>query len=142
MTTPPTDQTVNGFYLPKQLDLSTNQIISVIGQIKKRMRDEKIQELKAQNKIIYHNALEKEFPDFADSYPSLFKTVIADSDLSMLAHMLHMRDKIRKGEIAQDVGEKLLGEKMAQKYVNPVVEDLEKVREKDKNAKRPDMSNL
>jgi len=116
--------------------MTTNQIIHAIGKIRKRAKEPEMIEMKTFNKALYQTVFEKEYPEFSEDYPTLFRKVIMGEDLSMLAQMLYMMEKINSNKIDKDAGERIVGETLAKKYVYPVVEDIEKIKEKDKNAHR------
>ena len=78
-------------------------------------------ELRNQNIVLYNIEAEKVFKQFSEEYPSLFKLVLENKDLSILNHMMDTVEKINKNKINKLDGEKLIGERLAEEYLYPVV---------------------
>ena len=97
--------------------------IPLVRQTIKEIRDwmNNNTNLKNQNIVLYNIEAEKVFKQFSEEYPSLFKLVLEDKDLSILNHMMDTIDKINKNKINKLDGEKLIGERLADEYLYPVV---------------------
>ncbi len=78
-------------------------------------------ELKQTNIVFFHIEAEKKFKEFSDEYPSLFKLVLEDKNLSMLNQMMDMIEKINTNKVNKFDGEKVIGERLAEEYLYPVV---------------------
>lgn len=95
----------------------TEKIINKVAAIRLRLKDPEIVELEKKDKLAHRLKLEKEFFDFFEKYPSLFKQVYQGGDLDMLAQMLCAIEKIKAKTISVKNAEKELGEQLAQKYL-------------------------
>jgi hypothetical protein len=78
-------------------------------------------ELKEQNIVLFNIEVEKQFKQFSDDYPFLFKLILENKDLSILNQMMDTIEKINKNKIGKLDGEKLIGERLAEEYLYPVV---------------------
>ena len=99
----------------------TLNIIKQVAAIRVRMCDQDIINLDKKTQRI---KLEQEFYSFFELYPSLFRQVYEtgpDGDLTFLAQMLQMIDKIKSKQISVEKAEKKLGEDLADKYLYPKV---------------------
>jgi hypothetical protein len=67
-------------------------------------------------------------PDFYDNYPSIVKRLCKapNQDNSYLYKMLDLLDEVDKGEKTLSSVELKLGEELANKFIYPVVKELEK----------------
>ncbi len=98
----------------------TSQLIEQIAKIKLRLMDQEMINLKKVDKSKHQLQIEKEFFDFFDQYPSIFKVVYDDVDLTILAEMLGKIEDIKKGLLTKKVAEEQLGQTLANKYLYPV----------------------
>jgi len=59
--------------------------------------------------------------DFIETYPELFKKIIARQDLSPIQQMLSMLDKMAQGSISQHQASVVVGKKLVDTYVTPTL---------------------
>jgi hypothetical protein len=97
--------------------------IPLVRKTVKEMREwmTKNNELKEQNIVLYNIEAEKQFKQFSDDYPSLFRLVLENKDLSILNQMMDTIEKINTNKMDKLDGEKLIGERLADEYLYPVV---------------------
>jgi hypothetical protein len=97
--------------------------IPLVRKTVKEMKEwmNKNQELKELNIVLYNIEVEKMFKEFSDEYPALFRLVLENKDLSILNQMLDTIEKINTNRIGKLDGEKLIGERLAEEYLYPVV---------------------
>jgi hypothetical protein len=55
--------------------------------------------------------------ELMNKYPFLVNQLCSNTDNSMLAFMLENLNKIKKGELKQDDADKIIGEKLSDKYL-------------------------
>jgi hypothetical protein len=94
-------------------------IQETIDFMKQIIKTEMIINMKKENYKEYELYLIQLFPTFYDSYPTLFKNVIDEKDLSFLDQMFEGIIKIGKNKKSKKNIEKDLGEKLAEKYLYP-----------------------
>lgn len=90
-----------------------------IDEIVKYKNNSTMLKIKSENINLYKYILEEKFLNFYDEYPTLFKMIIGDEDISMLYQMIDMKNKIDNNEIDKHDGEVILGELLANKYLYP-----------------------
>lgn len=61
--------------------------------------------------------LETKYTSFKEKYPSIYKKVITNDDLSQLFEMLTLLSKVKSGDVSLDNATKSVGYKMAHKYI-------------------------
>jgi len=62
--------------------------------------------------------------ELMEKYPFLIFQICSGEDLSMITHMLNELRKIENGQKSQEQVDVEMGEMLAEKYVNPVVDSL------------------
>ena len=75
------------------------------------------------------------YSDFILTYPALFNMIIENGsafDINQLNTMLTTVSKVRNKEVSNQDASKKFGEEMADKYVNPIIKNLDKNTDKDK----------
>jgi hypothetical protein len=65
------------------------------------------------------------YPDFYEKYPFLVKKLCKKDDVSMLYRMLESLESVEKGNKSMASVEYELGNDLAKKYINPVVDKLD-----------------
>jgi hypothetical protein len=82
-----------------------------------------IETIKDKNLMNRELAVADRFPDFWKNYPFLVKKLVKDNqDLGMLELMLSKIDKINNNETSMAAVEYDLGNKLADKYLKPVID--------------------
>ena len=107
----------------------SNQIRETVNLIQQVINTPIFVVLSNEDKSKYQDELRKLFPTFAEEYPSLFKKVILNQDLSMLDQMLKSIDDLNTGKNEKDITTSI-GESLAEKYLYPVLGKPETTTEK------------
>lgn len=107
----------------------SNEIRESVVLIQKIINTDVCINLFNEDKSKYQEHLRKLFPTFAQEYPSLFKKIILNQDLSMLDQMLKSIDDLNTGKDEKDVTTSI-GESLAEKYLYPVLGKPESTNEK------------
>lgn len=69
---------------------------------------------------------EKKYAEFAERYPKLFQGACSDVlDISQLKQMLQLRERVQNNSISLYDASAVVGQKMFDKYVKPVVDKLD-----------------
>lgn len=89
--------------------------------IRKFCELDKYKKLKEENNKEYEDTLMGIFKSFNDKYPAIFRAVIRGHDLDILYMMIEMKKKINNGEVEQKKAELYMGEKLAERFLYPVV---------------------
>ena len=97
----------------------TADIINQIAKIRLRLEDSDYVELKKNDPSRHRTTIEREFFSFWEKYPTLFKLIYKGEDISRLAEMLCMIEKLKSKKVSVEQGEKELGESLAKKYLYP-----------------------
>ena len=106
--------------------------------IRKFCELDKFKKLKEDNNKQYEDTLMSIFKSFNDKYPAIFRAVIRGHDLDILYMMIEMKKKINNNEIDRKKAEVYMGEKLAERFLYPVV-GKEGI---DLNKKKKDMENF
>jgi hypothetical protein len=80
--------------------------------------------LKRTNAIEYRKKIEQENPVLYEQFPSVYEMHIEGNLDETFFEMLKLRQKIEKGEITEDDASKIVGQKLFDRYVAPVVNKL------------------
>lgn len=80
--------------------------------------------LKRSNGIEYRKKIEQENPVLYQQFPSIYEMHIEGKLDETFFEMLKLRQKIEKGEITEDDASKMVGQKLFDRYVAPVVNKL------------------
>lgn len=85
-----------------------------------------IGDLRLQGKTV--DEIKERVPEFARDYQNLFEAVTSSSgyDKQTLKTMLAMLDHMGEGQLTQHKASVIIGKKLADKYVNPLVNELNK----------------
>ncbi len=83
-----------------------------------------IEELRTQGKTV--DEIKERVPEFARDYQNLFEAVTSPTgyDKQNLKVMLAMLDHMGEGQLTQHKASVIVGKKLADKYVNPMVNEL------------------
>jgi len=93
-----------------------------INEIRKWADSNEMRTLKNQNKVLFLIEAEKKYANFKEEYPTIFDLILRDNeDLSILNQMLNTIEKINANKMDKFEGEKLIGERLANEYLYPVV---------------------
>jgi len=101
-------------------NFNSTEIKQTVELIQKIINTEEYIVLKKEDDIRYRNKLTTLFPTFAQDYPSLFKKIINNDDLTMLNTMLNSLSDISSGKNEKQITTEL-GEQLAEKYLYPVL---------------------
>jgi ABC-type enterochelin transport system ATPase subunit len=89
-----------------------------------------IERIKKINMKLSHMSLtEKEnhffdnYPDIMGKYPFIVSIICSGSDLTMLDYMLSSLEQVEKGNSSQEYMDKIVGERLADEYVNPLIDE-------------------
>jgi hypothetical protein len=63
--------------------------------------------------------LKEAYPLYADTFPELFKKIVAKQDLTPLNTMISMLDKIATGSISQHEASIIVGQRLVDRFVKP-----------------------
>jgi hypothetical protein len=77
--------------------------------------------LKKTNKIIWRQKIEEENPRLVHDFPTVFDMHMEGKLDETFFYMLQMRQKIEKGELTEDEASKLVGQKLFDRFVGPIV---------------------
>jgi uncharacterized short protein YbdD (DUF466 family) len=80
--------------------------------------------LKRTNGIEYRKKIEQENPVLYEQFPTIYEMHIEGKLDETFFEMLKLRQKIEKGEITEDEASKMVGQKLFDRYVAPVVNKL------------------
>lgn len=83
-----------------------------------------------EDKMKYQEYLRDTFPEFSKNSPQLFKKIIFKEDLTMLDAMLKNLDDLNNGIVQEKDVTTNIGEKLAEKYLYPVLGRPESTTEK------------
>ncbi len=94
---------------------NTDNIYEIINNIKtiiNNIENRGIKTPDAKENYFWQNQSE-----LMNKYPFLVHQLCSNADNSMLAFMLENLNKIKKGELKQDDADKIIGEKLSDKYL-------------------------
>lgn len=112
-------------------EANPNFVRQQIKEIKEWMEEDSIRVIRQQNPDGFKQLAELKFDAFFKEYPTVFKLVInVNEDLSILNNMLNMIEKINGNKIDKLEGEKIIGNRLAEEYLYPVVEQNKKNKKK------------
>ena len=77
--------------------------------------------LKKTNKIIWRQKIEEENQKLYHDFPTVYEMHIEGKLDETFFYMLQMRRKIEKGELTEDEASKIVGQKLFDRFVGPVV---------------------
>ena len=86
----------------------------------------KYRNLKETNRTLWLSNLRKENEKLATEFPTIFNMHLEGNLDQTFFDMLHLKRKIEKGEITEDEASIEIGQKLFNKYVSPVVNNLPK----------------
>ena len=101
-------------------NFNSTEIKQTVELIQKIINTEEFITLKNEDDVKYRNKLITLFPTFSQDYPSLFKKIINNDDLTMLNTMLNSLSDISSGKNEKQITTEL-GEHLAEKYLYPVL---------------------
>jgi len=99
--------------------LNAVQIQALVRNMDESLR--KYKKLKQTNNTLWLKKLEEENKKLFMEYPTIFKMHIEGKLDETFFYMLQMRHKIEKGEMTEDQASVLVGQKLFNKYVDPVI---------------------
>lgn len=102
--------------------LSSIKIQALVRDMDTSMRRHK--GLKRTNGIEYRKKIEQENPILYEQFPSIYEMHIEGKLDETFFEMLKLRQKIEKGEMTEDDASKMIGQKLFDRYVAPVVNKL------------------
>jgi uncharacterized short protein YbdD (DUF466 family) len=103
----------------KMSSLNAIQIQALVRNMDDSLR--KYKRLKTTQPDIYHKKIQQENFKLFDEYPSIYKLHMEGKLDETFFYMLQMRHKIEKGEMTEDQASVLVGQKLFNKYVDPVI---------------------
>jgi hypothetical protein len=59
--------------------------------------------------------------EFAEQFPELFKKILSGDDMSTLNTMLQMLDKMSEGKLSQHQASVVIGKKLANDFITPII---------------------
>lgn len=104
-------------------DANPNEVRKEIKLIKAWMQTEEGLKHRESGFANFKNEASKVFSKFAEDYPTVLDLVLKEDDLGILNQMLDMIEKINNKKIGKLDGEKIIGERLADEYLYPVVND-------------------
>ncbi len=99
--------------------LNAVQIQALVRNMDESLR--KYKKLKQTNNTLWLKKLEEENKKLYMEYPTIFKMHIEGKLDETFFYMLQMRHKIEKGEMTEDQASVLVGQKLFNRYVDPVI---------------------
>jgi hypothetical protein len=100
-------------------ELTSIQIQALVREMDTSMRRHRA--LKNEDPAKYYGKVSLENKILYDSFPSIFEMHLQGKLDSTFFEMLKLKRKIEKGEITEDDASKLIGQKLFDRYVAPVV---------------------
>lgn len=100
-------------------ELSSIQIQALVREMDASMRRHR--GLKTENPAKYYEKVSTENVILYDTFPSIFEMHIQGKLDSTFFEMLKLKRKIEKGELTEDEASKVIGQKLFDRYVAPVV---------------------
>jgi hypothetical protein len=104
--------------------LTSIQIQAMVRNMDESLR--KYRNLKETNRTLWLSNLRKENEKLATEFPTIFNMHLEGNLDQTFFDMLHLKRKIEKGEITEDEASIEIGQKLFNKYVSPVVNNLPK----------------
>ena len=104
--------------------LNAVQIQALVRNMDESLR--KYKKLKQTNNALWLKKLEDENKKLYMEYPTIFKMHIEGKLDETFFYMLQMRHKIEKGEMTEDQASVLVGQKLFNRYVDPVINNAPK----------------
>lgn len=104
--------------------LNAVQIQALVRNMDESLR--KYKKLKQTNNALWLKKLEDENKKLYMEYPTIFKMHIEGKLDETFFYMLQMRHKIEKGEMTEDQASVLVGQKLFNRYVDPVINNTPK----------------
>lgn len=101
--------------------LSSIQIQALVRDMDSSMRRHK--GLKRTNPTVYREKVSQENMRLYEEFPTIFEMHIEGKLDETFFEMLKLRQKIEKGEMTDDEASRLIGQKLFDRYVAPVVEN-------------------
>jgi len=102
--------------------LTSMKIQALVRDMDMSMRRHK--GLKRTNMIEFRKKIEEENPILYEQFPSIYEMHIEGKLDETFFEMLKLRQKIEKGEMTDDEASKLIGQKLFDRFVAPVVNNL------------------
>ncbi len=102
--------------------LTSMKIQALVRDMDMSMRRHK--GLKRTNMIEFRKKIEEENPTLYEQFPSIYEMHIEGKLDETFFEMLKLRQKIEKGEMTDDEASKLIGQKLFDRFVAPVVNNL------------------
>ncbi len=102
--------------------LTSMKIQALVRDMDMSMRRHK--GLKRTNMIEFRKKIEQENPVLYEQFPSIYEMHIEGKLDETFFEMLKLRQKIEKGEMTDDEASKLIGQKLFDRFVAPVVNNL------------------
>lgn len=107
--------------IPNTDHWKTDDIINIVETIHNSASNTK--EREELNKVKY--------ADFIKRYPILFMMACEDHyDKNILAYMMNMRNRVLNDECSVENASRVIGNKFFNKFVSPVIDDLNKTKKK------------
>lgn len=99
--------------------MSAIQIQALVRNMDESLRRHK--GLKKTNKVIWRQKIEEENQRLFHDFPTVYEMHLEGKLDETFFYMLQMRQKIEKGELTEDEASKLVGQKLFDRFVAPVV---------------------
>lgn len=99
--------------------LNAVQIQALVRNMDESLR--KYKKLKQTNNALWLKKIQDENKKLFMEYPTIFKMHIEGKLDETFFYMLQMRHKIEKGEMTEDQASVLVGQKLFNRYVDPVI---------------------
>jgi uncharacterized short protein YbdD (DUF466 family) len=99
--------------------LNAVQIQALVRNMDESLR--KYKKLKQTNNTLWLKKIQDENKKLYMEYPTIFKMHIEGKLDETFFYMLQMRHKIEKGEMTEDQASVLVGQKLFNRYVDPVI---------------------
>jgi|UniRef100_A0A6C0LAV0 uncharacterized short protein YbdD (DUF466 family) len=104
--------------------LNAIQIQSLVRNMDESLR--KYKKLKQTNNALWLKKIQDENKKLFMEYPTIFKMHIEGKLDETFFYMLQLRHKIEKGEMTEDQASVLVGQKLFNRYVDPVINNTPK----------------
>lgn len=101
-----------------------NKLIEYIEHMKKYMSMQDVRRFRKTNKDGFRKRMETRYEQLYKMSPTLFDLVLSDDcDMDKLKWMLNMQEQIKLGKLDNNDASKIVGQKLFDEYVQPIVDN-------------------
>lgn len=104
---------------------SKADILQHIAQIQAAMKEKRSVRLRLKNKERLYNEMKQRFDRFHERYPELMRKIITEGDgfnIEKLELWLSMYERVRLGEVTNEIMSGRVGQMAYDEYVKPLIE--------------------